>query len=282
MAELSLHHLTMLPAHPLELVTAAAEGGFEYCGLRFVAPMVTDSIIDVAGNPALIREIGARLRSTGVRLLDIEAIWLQPGTDVNTLVPALEAGRELGARGTLAVGYDADDARLLDNFCRLCEAAARLEMNVALEFITYCNIGTLGQAQALVARSGQPNARLLIDALQFFRSGAAPTELAAVDPALIPYMQLCDGLRASPVTVDQRRREARTDRRLPGEGELPIAELLGALPAGIPISIEAPTLRLAGLPFNEQARIVGAATRKFLATLPARDAACVAGSWRTH
>ena len=103
-----------------------------------------------------------------------------------------------------------------------------------------------------------------------------------MDPALVPYMQLCDGLTESPVTVDQRRREARTDRRLPGEGELPIAELLGVLPAGIPISIEAPTLRLAGLPFNEQARIVGAATRKFLSALPARDAARGASAWRTH
>ena len=46
MNELSLHHLTMLPAHPLELVTAAAEGGFEYCGLRLVAPMIADSIVD--------------------------------------------------------------------------------------------------------------------------------------------------------------------------------------------------------------------------------------------
>lgn len=266
MNQLSLHHLTMLPAHPLELVTAAAEGGFEYCGLRFVAPMVTDSIVDVAGDPALIREIGARLNATGVRLLDIEAIWLQPVTDVNKLIPALEAGKQLGARGTLAVGYDTDEARLFDNFCRLCEAAAKLEMNVALEFITYCSIGTLGQAQSLIARSRQPNARLLIDALQFFRSGATPADLASVDPVLMPYMQLCDGLRASPVTVDERRREARTDRRLPGEGELPIAELLCALPAGIPISIEAPTLRLAGLPFNQQARIVGDTTRKFLAT----------------
>ena len=265
--ELSLHHLTMLAAHPLALIDAAAAGGFEYCGLRIVPPMATDSVVDVVGNPALVREIDQRLRATGVRLLDIEAIWLQPTTDVSQLVPALEVGKRLGARQVLAVGFDTDLARLQGNFCRLCEAAARVDMNVALEFITYCSIGTLEQARWLVDRSQQRNARLLIDALQFFRSGATPGQLACVDPALIPYMQLCDGPRVGPTGIDERRREARTARLLPGEGELPLGDLLRALPSGIPLSVEAPTLRLAGLPFDEQARIVGATTRRFLSTL---------------
>ncbi|MDB5851037.1 MAG: xylose isomerase [Rhodoferax sp.] len=265
--ELSLHHLTMLRADPLSLIDAAAEGGFGYCGIRIVTPAPGDSIVDVVGNPALVRDIDQRLRSRNVRLLDIEAIWLRPETDVAALVPALEVGQRLGARQVLAVGFDADLGRLLDNFCRLCQAAARLQMNVALEFITYCTIGTLEQAHWLVQRSEQPNARLLIDALQFFRSGAKSEQLAGIDPLLLPYMQLCDGPLAGPVSVDDRRVEARTARLLPGEGELPLASLLRALPPNIPVSVEAPTLRLAGLPFDEQARIVGDATRTFFANL---------------
>ena len=265
--ELSLHHLTMLSADPLALVDAAAAGGFEYCGLRIVAPSPADPVFDVVGEPALVRAIAQRLKSHGVRLLDIEAIWLRPETDVAVLVPALEIGRQLGARHVLAVGFDTDPGRLFDNFCRLCEAAARLSMYVALEFITYCSIGTLEQAHALVQRSGQPNARLLIDALQFFRSGATSDQLASIDPRLLPYMQLCDGPRIGPESVDARRVEARTARLLPGEGELPLAGLMQALPPRIPVSVEAPTLRLAMLPFDEQARIVGDATRKFFANL---------------
>lgn len=271
MPEISLHHLTMLKADPLSLIDAAAEGGFGYCGIRIVPPAPTDVLVDVVGNPALVREIDQRLRSRDVRLLDIEAVWLRPETDVAALVPALEIGRRLGARQVLVVGFDADLGRLLDNFCKLCQAAARLQMNVALEFITYCTIGTLAQAHWLVQRSGQPNARLLIDALQFFRSGAKSKDLAAIDPALMPYMQLCDGPLVGPASVDDRRVEARTARLLPGEGELPLAGLLAALPPGIPISVEAPTLRLAHLPFNEQARTVGDATRKFFAELNSNE-----------
>ena len=267
MPEISLHHLTMLKADPLSLVDAAAEGGFDYCGIRIVPPAPTDVLVDVVGNPALVREIDQRLRSRNVRLLDIEAVWLRPETDVAALVPALEVGCGLGARQVLAVGFDADLGRLLDNFCQLCLAAARLQMNVALEFITYCTIGSLEQAHWLVQRSEQPNARLLIDALQFFRAGGRTEQLAGIDRHLFPYMQLCDGPLIGPVSVDERRVEARTARLLPGEGELPLASLLRALPAGIPVSVEAPTLRLAALPFNEQARIVGDATRRFFAHL---------------
>jgi sugar phosphate isomerase/epimerase len=261
---LSLHHLTMLNAHPLQLIDAAAAGGFEYCGIRIVAPMDSDPIVDVVNNPSLIRQIQQRLQATGVQLLDIEAIWIKPETEVRQLIPALEVGRRLGARHVLAVGFDQDHNRLLDNFSRLCEVAARLDMHVGLEFITYCSIGTLDDALALIRDSRQPNAALLIDVLQFFRSGATCSQLAAVDPTLIKYMQICDGPKVGPVTIEERRREARTARLLPGEGELPIADLLKMMPAGIPLSVEAPTQCLAGLAFEEQARIAGDATRRLL------------------
>jgi sugar phosphate isomerase/epimerase len=269
MHKLSLHHLTMLAAHPLELVDAAAAGGFDYCGLRLISPTSTDadSLIDVVGNPPLQRDIAARLDETGVRLLDIEAIWLQASTRVSELEAAIAAGSRLGASRVLAVGFDADKGRQLDNFCRLCELAARHGMDVSLEFISYCKVSNLNEALQLIERSGQGNARLLIDALQFFRSGALPADLGDVDPALMPYMQICDAPLEGPVTLEERRREARTARQLPGEGELPLHELLQAMPPDIVLSVEAPTLHLAGLPFAEQARIAGAATRRFLAPL---------------
>ena len=264
MRPLSLHHLTMLQAHPLELVEAAAAGGFDYYGLRLVAPMSSDTVFDLVGQPAMVREVHQRMRDLGVKLLDIEAIWLKPETRVEDLVPALETGHTLGAKYVLAVGYDPEPQRLMGNFCRLCQAAAKLNMVVVLEFITYCSIATLDQALDLVRRSGQPNARLLVDALQFFRSGAQISQIASLDPALMPYAQICDGPLASPLTLEERRREARTARLLPGQGELPVRELVSALPPLIALSVEAPTLKLAGLPFNEHALIVGQAARRFL------------------
>jgi hypothetical protein len=48
-------------------------------------------------------------------------------------------------------------------------------------------------------------------------------------------------------------REARTGRLLPGEGVLPLAELVAALPAGAPLAIEAPCRSTAELPALERA-----------------------------
>ncbi|MGF6384171.1 sugar phosphate isomerase/epimerase [Paraburkholderia atlantica] len=265
MHRLSLHHLTMLDAHPLQLADAAIAGGFDYYGLRVVAPTSADTIVDVAHNPALIRELAARIEATGVGLLDIEAIWLQARTRIAELLPALEAGRRLGARHALAVGYDGDQARLLDNFCALCEAAARFDMTVGLELITYCPIGTLDSALSLIGESRQPNARILIDTLQVFRSGATVDDITAIEPRLIEYIQISDGPRVSPTSVDERRTEARTARRLPGEGELPLRELLSALPADLTLAVEAPTLELRGQSFDRQARTIMERMQRFLA-----------------
>jgi len=257
----------MVKAHPLDLIDAAAAGGFDFCGIRLVAPRPGDPLVDVLGEPQIIREIGARLKNSGVRLLDIEAIWISPTTDVETLRHPLEVGAELGAQYVLVVGFDEERERLLERFSRICDIAKPLGLIVMIEFITYCSIKTIGEAARLVADSGRENAGVLIDTLQFFRSGASPSELDDYEPSLFRYMQLCDGRSTPPQTLDERRNEARRDRLLPGQGELPVANLLARLPSTIPLSVEAPTRDLYGLPFREQGRIAGEVTRRFLATL---------------
>jgi sugar phosphate isomerase/epimerase len=109
----------------------------------------------------------------------------------------------------------------------------------------------------------QPNAGLLIDALHFYRAGGNPADLAKLDPALMPYFHLCDAYAAAP-PAEGLRPEGRGGRFYPGEGELRLAELLRAMPAEIPIAVEAPCARYAGLSINERARICGAATRALL------------------
>ena len=50
------------------------------------------------------------------------------------------------------------------------------------------------------------------------------------------------GLRVVPATLVEL--ESRAMRLLPGDGELPLTAFLAALPAGIPVSVEAPVLSL--------------------------------------
>jgi sugar phosphate isomerase/epimerase len=96
-----------------------------------------------------------------------------------------------------------------------------------------------------------------------FVPAGRPADLAGIDASLFPYMHLCNAPAAVPLP-DGLKAEARGKRFYPGEGELPLGELLRALPADIPISVEAPCARYADLPILERARICGAATRALL------------------
>jgi sugar phosphate isomerase/epimerase len=106
----------------------------------------------------------------------------------------------------------------------------------------------------MVQRSKRANAAVLIDALHFSRSGGTPGDVAQVDPALFRYVQVCDAVPDMPRDVDGLIREARTGRLLPGEGTLPLAALVAALPAGTPVSVEAPSRATAHLPAVERAK----------------------------
>jgi sugar phosphate isomerase/epimerase len=97
---------------------------------------------------------------------------------------------------------------------------------------------------------------VLIDALHFSRSGGRPAHVSAVDPGLLRYVQICDAGPDMPRPDDTPAliREARTGRLLPGEGVLPLAELVAALPATATLAIEAPCRDTAHLPALERAR----------------------------
>lgn len=68
--------------------------------------------------------------------------------------------------------------------------------------------------------------------------GATPADLAAIDPALIGDVQLCDVPLRSPFKTYFE--EARYDRRIPGEGELPLTDILSVVPEDGVIGLEAP------------------------------------------
>jgi sugar phosphate isomerase/epimerase len=150
----------------------------------------------------------------------------------------------------------------------LCEHAAPLGIRVCLEFGLFTTVKTLAMALSVVEQVGSPMAGILIDPLHLQRSGGRPCDVAAVDPVLLPYAQFCDAPEVGPTAEDPAGiiREAIDGRLQAGEGGLPLGELLAALPAGIPLSVE---LRSKALRDNwpdavERARVTAQATRAFL------------------
>jgi sugar phosphate isomerase/epimerase len=266
---LSLAHFTVVEAEPITLIEAAQAGGYDAIGLRIVPPFPTDHVFPVIGNPNLARSIKRRLRETGIRVLDVEAIWLTAQSDIATLEPALDIAVELGAGYVIVSGNDPDCGRLAGNFSRLCAAANLRGVRVMLEFIPYSRIRSLAQAVALLADVEPANAGVLVDALHLSRSGGSPADLAQYDPALFSYMHLCDA-PAIPPGPDGVRPEAREGRLYPGEGGLWLADFIRAFPRDTPIAVEAPSARRAELPPAERASLAASGTRQLLRELVAR------------
>jgi sugar phosphate isomerase/epimerase len=202
------------------------------------------------GSP-MSRETLLRLDDTGLRVRDVEFLTLGPDTGPADWRPALDAGAALGAGTLSVVGADPDRRRLTDTLAALTADAAALGIRPTLEPISYQPVRTVTEAAAIATAAG---AAVLLDALHIQRGGSSVDDVRALTPHLVPCLQLCDGPLAAPEHLDLPDRlplgmkadgsvlqaEARVQRRLIGDGELPLAELIAAAPAGIPLSIEVP------------------------------------------
>jgi sugar phosphate isomerase/epimerase len=255
--QISLAHLTVLDTTPPELVTVAAAAGFRTIGIRLTAtPSVGVPPYDMLHEGPMLRETLARMAGTGVSVLDTEFLRFEPEQPIGIPEGFLEVSARLGARHVLVMSAESDEDRTVERFCELCDRAAPYGLEVALEFAIYTGVRTLAHAAHVVARSKRSNTSVLIDALHFSRSGGVPAHVTQVDPALFRYAQICDASADMPGPGDTPNliREARTGRLLPGEGALPLRELVAALPAGLPLAIEAPNRATAHLPALERAK----------------------------
>jgi sugar phosphate isomerase/epimerase len=267
MNRLSLAPLTINEAGPLELIAAAAAGDFDAIDLRVVGPPGVAPVEPVT--EALAAAIRRRLADSGIAAFSATGIWLAPDFAVAQVEPALATIAALGAGHCLAAGYDDDWPRLTANFVALCEAAARYRLTIAVEFMPYLPVKNVADAARLLRDAAQPNAGMIVDALHLARSGGTPADLAIVPPSQIAYVQLCDAPRVRPAVME-RRDESLHNRLYPGAGELPLFELMDALPREVTIDLEAPCAADAHLSFDERARRAGDATRRFLEKYRAR------------
>ncbi|HUA28304.1 MAG TPA: sugar phosphate isomerase/epimerase [Streptosporangiaceae bacterium] len=257
---LGLDHLTLLDIAPPDFVALAAGAGFDAVGLRIAPATADESPWPMAPGSRMLAETAARCRDTGVTVLDTETIRLTPRTDLAAAEAVIQAAAELNARHLTTIAEDPDLARLSERFAELTRIAAPYGVRPLIEFMAYKTVRTLDDAVSIAARSG--GGGVLLDALHIQRCGAGIGQIARMDPALLGYVQLCDARLDPPGEAGLPRDqvlprgqtpdggaaalEARAGRLLPGEGALPLAELLSVLPAAIPIAVEAPRLSLRG------------------------------------
>jgi sugar phosphate isomerase/epimerase len=238
---LSLAHLSALQLTPPELVRGAAAAGFDMVGALRLTPTSDGSGHAVLSDPRLRRETARAVAETGLPVLDVEVFRLREGTRALEAEPLVAAGAELGARFLLCTVEDPERTRRAQGFAALCALASSYGLTCMVEPMVFSAVRTPAEADDLLHRAGRPDAGILVDALHLFRAGGAVADVAALDPGLLPYAQLCDATGTGPAPSREAAvREAVGQRLAPGEGDLPLAALLEALPPGAPVSVEAP------------------------------------------
>lgn len=259
---LSLHHLTTLDIGPSEFVSIAAELGCSTVALFTHGdaagfPMVTD---------ANVTAVAAQLRSSAVEVHTVEYVGLGPQINWVEIQAGFVRSARLGARRMTVHCFDIEEERALSHFARLCGLAADQGMRIGLEW-TAVNpaMASLAAANAFLDRAGQSNADLAVDLLHLTRGGDTPTDLAALPAGRIGYAQISDGPGQRDLT-EYAERELLVERAPPGDGELPVAQFIAALPSDIVVDVEAPqsAARLAGVSALERARRAVEAARRFL------------------
>jgi sugar phosphate isomerase/epimerase len=145
---------------------------------------------------------------------------------------------ELGIRRINAVSMDSDLSRSFDQFGILAGLAASRGMVTTIEFVPGLGIADLPTALKAIRAVGRPDFRLLIDMMHLVRSGSGAKDVAALDPATIGYIQLCD-VPLVPKIANYMQ-EAMFHRMAPGKGELPLLDILAALPRDLVIGLEVP------------------------------------------
>jgi len=237
MDPLAIEFISVLGLPPVEFVKLAADLGVGRIGLA-PKPITANPhgypAWDLLADLAVRRETLAAMADTGVTVSLGEGFLIREGLDADAFAPMLDLFAELGAPVVNAVNMAASPER----FARFAEMAGARGMVATVEFLPLMPPASFAEALAFTDACGSDTARVLVDAMHFFRGGSGVEELTGADPSRIGYVQICDV--PMPPRMADYGLEARENRLGPGEGDLPLADFLAAVPEDVIIGLEVP------------------------------------------
>lgn len=242
-------------------------------------------------DPGRLAKIRACMAAAGVRIGCLDALMKGlPGIPATEAVaPEQRQNFSYGADACLRVA-EALDIRLLnithylgqpvalaalvDAIGAVAERAGTLGIATCIEFIPGCGIPDLATAVRISSAAGSA-VGILVDTWHFARTGGTAAELRELAPGSVLCIQLNDRIapEGGPVEgPDGPVYPTMANRRLPGDGELPLVEWVSALLAnnpGVPVGIEVFSDEMRSLPAQTAAHRAAVALRRILDEIPA-------------
>ncbi len=251
----SLSFLTVADVTPVDAVKIAAASGYAKVGLRLLPAALNEAEYPILTDLKLLNETNAALNDTGVQVADVEIIRITPDFEPKKYLHFLDIAKQLEAKHILVAGNDPEQNRMIHNFALFCELSKQYSLSCDLEFMPWTDIKNLEEANFIVEQSNQDNAAVLIDSLHFDRSDSTLEQVKTLPKARMNYVQLCDGLASYDPSDEGLIKIARSNRLVPGQGDIDIVALIAALPSDITLAAEVPNLQLVQLPALERAKI---------------------------
>lgn len=250
----SLVHLTDISCPPPEFIRTAKRAGYDAVSLRTI-PMNLEGEIpfDIAKDKQLFKETKRALDETGIIFNDTENAVIRDNLDVREYEPALEAAAELGVKFLLSGIWSTDYNYVVEKFGELCDLAKQYDMRVSVEPVSWACMRDVATTAKMITETGRDNVGIVIDVLHFFRSRNELSVFDGLPKEWFNYTHLCDQI-GIPETDEELLHDGRSERLYPGEGEIPIKNIIGRIP-WVTRGIEVPhDRRLAELGFEEHAR----------------------------
>lgn len=264
MSELGIEYQTVLGMPPVDFVHLAADLDCHHISMKVTGGGIYDQpAFSMLDDTALRRRFIAALRERDVSISLGEGFVVRPSHHLRDEAAALDVMVDLGVTRVNTVTMDPDLPRSFDQFAMFTEMAADRGMTTTMEFAKSLTVTDLPTALRAVAHVGRPDFALLVDTMHAARSGNGPDDLLMLDPEWVGYVQLSDDTLAQRNPVY---RDDSSDRRVPGAGEMPLIEMIAALPPLPVIGVEAPmrSALAAGTPVSECARRAVAGAREVL------------------
>jgi sugar phosphate isomerase/epimerase/ketosteroid isomerase-like protein len=263
-----------------ELIELAARHGFSSITVR---PFAYAQALEAGLTPQGLRR---RLSDAGLRATFVDALTSAlPGIPpVETLDPAVRAilppdalnppNEETCFRCAEALldvpvlnvvhyrGMPLPLQQMSDAVGSLCQRANARGIRLALEFLPESGLPDLKFTRQVIATTGAPNCAVTFDVFHHDRSGGTVEDVLRLPPGLIANIQLSDRTAPSAGTPHQ----PFGGRQMPGEGTIPLHELLAAALTNSPdatIDIEVLNPELRSLPVDEAAARLALAARSW-------------------
>ncbi|MGA9490141.1 MAG: sugar phosphate isomerase/epimerase [Mycobacterium sp.] len=242
MNRLGIEMLSVFGMPPVEYVDLVADLGCRYitAGLVGFAPLRSLGYppFSLRDDAPLRRLLLTVMADRGVSISLGEGLLIVPGIDVRSYAADLDVMAELRIPRINTVSLEPDRARTFDQLAALTALAADRGIATCVEPVVGLSIADLPTALAAVEYVGRDEVSLLIDTMHVARFGADAGDLRSIPAERIGYVQLSDTTLGP--RIANYAEEAMFERLAPGEGDLPLADMLAALPGDRVVGLEIP------------------------------------------